>query len=165
MSCNNFFLGDLDHNQLDEAATSLLGHESGNARERLVQLQNLHFEFLERITGRSGHVYDLFFAEDGDRNIIVAFELEDGVIRRHHIRSYTKSRPSPEVFQKIPASCFLDQREYFEFIRTQLSVDTLSVEDILSFSEASGLFLHHENIDGENAEMIFLQKPFPVLAP
>ena len=107
-------------------------------------------------------MYDLFSAEDGNKIIIVAFELDDVIIRRYQIRSYIKSSPSHTVFQKIPASCFLDKEEYFEFVRTQLPAGTSSVDDILYFSESSGLFLHNEIIYGENGEMIFLQKPFPL---
>jgi hypothetical protein len=103
----------------------------------------------------------LFFADDAERSIAVVFESENGAILHYHIRSFTKSPPDSGAFQAVPVSCFTDQGSYFKYFQTRIPAATSEVEDILSFSEVSGLFLHREAIDGKNGEMIFLQIPYP----
>lgn len=160
MNCNQIFLNAAELIRLEEAAASFLGQDSRNARERFNDFDDLHFEFLERERGRSGRLYDLFSAEDEERNVIVVFESENGVIRHYHVRTYTKSNPDSGGFMEVPVSCFLDQRNYFEFVQSRIPAATSKVEDVLSFSESSGLFLHRESIEGKNSRMIFLQRPY-----
>jgi hypothetical protein len=161
LDCNRILLNAAELGLLERAAASLSGQDSGIARERFKDFGDLHFEFLEHERGRSGRLYHLFSAEDDEKNVIVVFESENGAIRHYHIRSYTKSHPDSGAFQEVPVSCFPDQRSYFEYIQTRIPATTSKMEDILSFSEASGLFFHRETIAGNNREMIFLQRPFP----
>ncbi|WP_298864743.1 hypothetical protein [uncultured Sulfitobacter sp.] len=158
MHCNEMVLSKSIYFELEKKTSDFVGKTAEEVKNGFQRVGHFSFGFERQLSGTSGRKYDLYSASQDGLQIFAAFERDGEQVKNTHIRAYFMSGAHVNVADALGPECFLEEKDYADFIHRKFPAGDADADNFLEFAKATGLVLHRETPD----EVVLFQGPFPL---